>query len=280
MEKRYLYDKNQTHYQLVKSIPGNTLPNWLFIPGGPGIDAQYFVSFISHLQMSGNYWLVDFPNNGSNICQPQADDTIFESWRDCLLHSTQLFEKPIIIGHSFGGMLPLFIPALEALLSGLILIGAAPTLWMQASEEKIKTANLAIAQKARDVFITTPNEQTFKKTIIENAHLYFADETLEEGKRLFQDTPFNYEAVLWWVNKVSAPHGYEITWVPKKTPTLLLSGEQDFIVPFSLFKADTRFQKHNIGIKEIQNAGHFPWMEQMSICCQAIEEWYQIVISK
>jgi len=62
----YFYDGNSVRYQLVKTNPGHIVYNWLFVPGGPGVDSNYFLTLIEELDVPGNFWLIDLPANGSN----------------------------------------------------------------------------------------------------------------------------------------------------------------------------------------------------------------------
>lgn len=63
---KYLYDENYTRYQLVKSQPGKVVFNWLFLPGGPGVDSSCFLDLIKGTHVPGNFWLVDLIFNGNN----------------------------------------------------------------------------------------------------------------------------------------------------------------------------------------------------------------------
>jgi pimeloyl-ACP methyl ester carboxylesterase len=50
-------------------------------------------------------------------------------------------------------------------------------------------------------------------------------------------------------------------WAPQKIPTLIMAGEKDQITPLKLFEKEKQFCRNNIHFKSIQNAGHFPWIE-------------------
>jgi len=97
------WDARGTRYTLAQDHEGAY--NWLFIPGGPGADASYFLPFIQQLHLPGKTWLIDFPGNGDNTKDQAA--TSFDDWSDCLLEVVQKFKNPICVGHSFGGMLAL-----------------------------------------------------------------------------------------------------------------------------------------------------------------------------
>lgn len=53
-----------------------------------------------------------------------------------------------------------------------------------------------------------------------------------------------------------------LSWVAKKfcAPRVL----QLHATPFSLFEKDPRFVRKNIKMEKILEAGHFPWLEQIS----------------
>src|ERR1700730_10259035 len=117
---KYFYDNYNVRYQLVKSNAG-LIFNWLFVPGGPGADSSYFLSLINNLDMPGNYWLIDFPANGSNIKNDTKADYDFDLWDECLISAVKKFQNPIYVGHSFGGMFPLLFSELEDLLRGFVI---------------------------------------------------------------------------------------------------------------------------------------------------------------
>ena len=115
---------NHTRQRLVKSNPGMPMANWLFIPGGPGADSMYFLDLIEQLEMPGKYWLIDFPANGDNLSEAMPAEYDFDSWSECLLATVDKFEQAVLVGHSFGGMLPLLFPQLEDMLVGFVMLNA------------------------------------------------------------------------------------------------------------------------------------------------------------
>ena len=72
------WDEHSIRYQLIQSIgSGGRFYNWLFFPGGPGADSSYLFDLVKELRLPGNTWLIDLPNNGSNII---SDDYNFDQW--------------------------------------------------------------------------------------------------------------------------------------------------------------------------------------------------------
>lgn len=261
---KYLYDENFVRYQLVKTNPGDIINNWLFVPGGPGVDSNYYLTLIENLDIPGNFWLIDLPANGSNVSDHIQMDYNFETWGNCLLTAIQKFQNPIFVGHSFSGMFPLLFPQLEELLKGLIIFNAAPSLWYEEAAKCAKDNNLPLLAEPLTEFDKNPNPQTFKTLLLACAPYYFPENSLEIGKKLLEQMPINYLATVWWIKKVHEIN-YTAEWIPQSVPTLILGASHDFITPYSIFENDKRFDRKNITMKKIQNAGHFPWIEQMDI---------------
>lgn len=259
--ENYMYDSNFVRYKLVKSNSGNALFNWLFIPGGPGGDSSYFLSLIKLLDVPGNFWLIDMPGNGSNISGNTPADFNFDSWDEHLISTIQKFENPIIVGHSFGGMFPLLFPNLENLLKGFVILNSAPSLWLEEAAKCAGQKNIPLLAEPMADFEQNPNQETFKKALLACAPYYFSANNLEKGTELLSQLPFNYFAAVWWLKRASSTN-FTAQWVPESVPTLIIGASDDCITPITLFERDTRFSRKNIKLTKIQDAGHFPWLEQ------------------
>src|SRR5580700_272814 len=99
------FDENFTKYTLVKSKPGKIAYNWLFLPGGPGIDSDYLLPLINEIEVEGNCWVIDFLLNGSNLPDNTRldPDKICRRWGDYFLAIINKFDNPVLVGHSFAG---------------------------------------------------------------------------------------------------------------------------------------------------------------------------------
>ena len=94
----YLYDSNHTRYELYQSNGGDPY-NWVFLPGGPGVDSSYFRSLVDILDLPGNVWLVDFPENGDNV-NGTSEEYDFDKWLDIFvpyLEASRVFGDKRII---------------------------------------------------------------------------------------------------------------------------------------------------------------------------------------
>lgn len=83
--------------------------------------------------------------------------------------------------------------------------------------------------------------------------------------------PFQYRPAVW--GQVKALEGkLSAKWIPQQVPTLIIGAKYDCICPFSLFKNDERFDRQNIRLLFIENAGHCPWIEDPLAVRKAFEE--------
>ncbi len=263
----YFYDENQVRYSLI-STRGDQPINWLLFPGGPGADSSYLTSLTDLLQLSGNTWLIDLPGNGSHNIQKDG----FDGWLKIFIPTVQRFQNPVLIGHSFGGSLAMMYPELEQILSGLILLSAPPCLWLHAAVKFAETHNLPDLSNKMQEFTTNPNQETFNKALGACMPYYFHNSHLEQGRKLLESVPFAFEPAVWWQHK-AVEISFNASWIPKTVKTLIIGGEYDAMVPFSLFENDKRFESENIKKVLIKNAGHLPWVEQPELVAKLIKNF-------
>lgn len=253
----YLYDANHVRYELYYNGEGKNC-NWLFFPGGPGADSCYLRSLIDELKLPGNAWLIDLPGNGSNLNGSYSDS--FDRWFELFPKIIKKFNNPIVVGHSFGGMLPLLYPELETSLTACVILNSAPKFWLEEAVAYSKQFNLPDLTNDMQAFIQTPNQDTFNAALNACMPYYFPKNTLEKGRQLLSQVPFQYRPAVW--GQIKALEGkLSAKWVPQRVPTLIIGAKYDCICPFLLFKNDERFNRQNIRLLFIENAGHCPWVE-------------------
>lgn len=263
----YFYDDSGIRYTLASTSGGKSL-NWLFIPGGPGADSSYFLSLIELYQFPGNVWLIDFPGNGSHTIWKDG----FDKWLSIFVPMVKRFTNPIIVGHSFGGMIPLLYTELENILHGLVILNSSPCLWLEEAVKIAKIRNLPDLSDDMRIFTEKPNQDTFKRALSACAPYYFSPELLDQGLELLEKISFAFEPAVWWQRK-AVEISYNAVWIPKQVKTVIVGAEYDAIVPFNLFESDERFSRDNIKKILIKNAGHFPWIEKPEEVVEIIKEF-------
>ncbi|MBM3183815.1 MAG: alpha/beta hydrolase [Chlamydiae bacterium] len=270
--KNYFYDSNQVRYQLYQTNEGKPY-NWLFLPGGPGLDSSYLQSLVDELELPGNVWLADFPGNGSNV---QADFSgNFDQWFEFFPGIINQFDNPVLVGHSFGGMFPLLFPALESKLKGFVLLNSTPVLWLEEAVNYSKEFDVPDLSKEIQEFTLNPNQDTFEAALDACMPYYFPKKTLEKGRRWLSQVPFSWQPAVWWQKK-AIELNFSAKWIPEKVPTLIIGSKYDCMCPFSLFEKDKRFDRPNIKLLFIENAGHMSWIENPA----AVRDAFKVLTSR
>lgn len=267
----YFYDENNIRCNLLQTN-GRKSINWLFIPGGPGVDSRYFKNLIQLLKLPGNVWLIDLPGNGDHLKNVDPDYN-YDHWFDIFKELVMRFDNPVVIGHSFGAMLVMLTPELESKLLGFISLNSAPALWLEDAAKMAKEAKLPDLTPAMTQFTLNPNQSSFEKALEACLPYYFpTEDSMIKGRKMLNGLPFRYQPAVWFQRK-AIEINYNAKWVPNFIPTLILNSEKDYICPYTLFKKDKRFQRPNIKSIIFENAGHMPWLEKPAEVIKVFEEF-------
>lgn len=265
----YFYNQDQVRFELYQTNEGQG-ENWLFFPGGPGADSSYLRSLVDVLELPGNVWLIDFPGNGSNTSASYTDN--FDAWFELFPQIVKQFDRPIIVGHSFGGMLPLLHPEFEDSIRGCVILNSTPVLWAEEALAYSKQFDLPDFSHEMQAFVQNPNQETFDAALNACMPYYFSSESLEKGRALLAPVPFQFRPAVW--GQIKAIEGKLLAkWIPQKVPTLIIGGKYDCMCPFTLFKNDQRFHRDNIELLFIEDAGHCPWVENPTAVKEAFERF-------
>jgi pimeloyl-ACP methyl ester carboxylesterase len=169
-------------------------------------------------------------------------------------------------------MYALSTPELEELLDGLVLLDSAPNAdWQSSFADLMKKPPIPELQALHAEYRKTPSNETLKKMTIASAPYLFTEEGLKKGIELLETLPYNHQSCLW--SEEHFDQTYQAKWIPKRIPTLILSGEQDHITPIKLFVEAEQFHRGNIRIKSIKNSGHYPWIENPDDVAAAFKEF-------
>lgn len=264
---QYHWDKNNSRLNIVKQSKTAKF-NWFFIPGGAGLDARYLYPLIQAIDYPGICWTVDFPGNGDNITNDKYE---FINWKNYLVDIITSYKNPIIVGHSFGGMLTLMEPKLESYLKGLILINSSPKDWSSLRNKIIKDLALPTINRLYQDFRRTNSKSLYQKFIKCCLPHLFCKEKYNLGYEMLLTVPYNFDAYDWWMK--IGPQIYDAQWVPKSLATLILCGEKDYVTPPQLFTEDKRFHRHNVKIVVLPNASHFCWFDSMKLIKEYISNY-------
>lgn len=221
----------------------------------------------------GTVWHLDLPGDGSNITLHEGS---FSQWSNALIEAVEALENVILVAHSTGGMYALAESRLENLLMGLVLMDSAPDAsWQSMFMKYVKQHPIANVEELQKIYRENPNNDVLKNLIVASAPYLFTTAGLKKGIELLETLPFNYKSYEW-----SAKHFdsiYKAKWIPKIIPTLIIAGDSDHITPLSLFTESKYFQHDAILVREIKNAGHYPWVENPDQVIETFHEYCRML---
>lgn len=242
--------------------------NWLFLPGGPGMGAEYMMNFVGKLNLPGNLFVGDFPGDGSNR---DSRDISHDYWKSGLLEVLKQLEPCILVTHSFSGMFTLTIPEIEKLVLGLVLISSTPDhRWMMELGKAQKTYNLPDISYAASQFYGAPTDERLRLLFDATVPYLFATHEIEAGQEILGMSPYNARTKL-WADQNFHPF-YKCNWVPNTLPTIIIGSDEDRLLPVKFFKDQKEWSKENITIIQLENTGHFPWLSHFDIINESLSK--------
>jgi len=247
--------------------------NWLLLPGGPGIGSESLHELADILDVPGSIWMVDLPGDGSNTSfpvplqqswdgvsfPPSASHDPYAQWPQVLLEAATSLPNAVYVGHSTGGMYLLSVPELEQHIAGLVLISSAPDAsWHPHYVQMTKRHPLPEVDLAAKRYESEPTNDNLRDLAVASTPWNFTPKGIAMGQDLLSRMPYNQDATVW--SDQAFDHIYQAKWWPKTLPTLILSGAEDRIVLQTLWNRP-EFKQQNVIHQWIEDAGHFPWLE-------------------
>jgi pimeloyl-ACP methyl ester carboxylesterase len=274
MASKEIFTKSHSRLRLIKNNLRSDL-NWLFLPGGPGLGSESLHPLTTILELPGAMWSLDLPGDGSNHTQDDANS--FSHWSHALVEAIDMFEKSVLVAHSTGGMYALATPELEKKLSGLVLMDSAPDAsWKNFFGEVLAAHPIPEMLELHQQYVNNPSNEILKELTLASIPYLFTKQGLNKDISFLKTLPYNYKTCNW-----SAEHfdqTYIAKWIPRHLPTLIFSGEYDYVT-FDLFSNAKQFHCKNIIIKKIHNAAHFPWIENPEGVVQVFDEFARNLIN-
>lgn len=257
------------HTVKVSNIIHREGPNWILIPGGPGMGPEYLSELFGRLDLKGSIWTFDILHAGH---ESLSDVEIAEGWKHSLLEAAKTLKPALIFGHSFGGMLALATKGLEKHIAGLILADSDPVDWLKdGSNSPIPRPEMAAwGKKLSDA----PSDSLYRDFFSAIAPYYFSKDGLRAGRDLIERNSYSYRT--FQVGNNGFFPSYETAIDLRPIPVFCLSGEHDLITPLAVYQRSEKFkEKKDARYSSIPGGGHFPWVEnfqEVSGVLQRIEK--------
>jgi proline iminopeptidase len=245
----------------------------LVMHGGLGVDHTYLHPWLDPL--GDRFRLVYYDHRGNGRSGRPALSTLtfaqFAADADALRAYLGI-DKIAILGHSFGGIVALeYALQYPHRLSRLILVGTAPAFdyggEIVANIQRTRPDPEVLAAWGQPPVDAADQERQLKAT----APLYFVRYDPAQVDRLFAHTVFSAAASKRGSDLVQ---GYSI--VPRlreiETPTLVLTGRDDFIAPPSQAERLGRGLP-NARVVIFEHSGHYPYVEEPDAFFATIRSW-------
>lgn len=251
----------------------------LLMHGGLGLDHTYFRPWLEDLAQSG-YELILYDHRGNGRSARPADfgKLDHDAWSD---DAAQLIRdlglgKPVVLGHSYGSFLAQsFALKYPDRLSALILSNAAPALdyipVIQANAARkalpgqMPAVIKALTQPAKD-------DAEMRATWNSIVSLYFHTYDLKVG--LAMDQAMRYSADGYNAgNRCLATFNTTARLGEIKVPTLLLSGDDDWITPVKEGGERLRAGIPGAVLEVFKQSGHFPFIEERARFVKLVGEF-------
>lgn len=250
----------------------------LLLHGGPGLDHQEFVPWLSPLASSARLFYLDYRGNGRSERIPPEQFTTAAIVEDVeALRRALRLEQITVLGHSFGGFVALsYALAHPAAVSRLIISCSAPSYDIGAEVEAQLAAfdSPAVAEAfARENEMQS--DEDMRAIILDELPFYFASYP-EAIKRAAEDWAkrTRYSAALssWWsVNQMplydARPRLGEL-----RMPTLILAGRHDRVCSLNQ-AAIMREGIPGSRLEVFEQSGHMPQMEEPNRYIQVVRDF-------
>ena len=239
----------------------------MFVPGGPGLGSESVAGLVDVVAPPGTSWLVDLPGDGSN-----RDGTDpYARWPDVLREAATALDDVIMVGHSTGGMFILATRGIDSHLRALALISSAPHAgWRARFADYARAHPLPAVADAARRYDENPSDESLRALTLAAAPWNFTASGLRAGVDVMKSLPYNSAAVQWADGNFDET--YRAAWAPS-VPTLIAAGEDDHVVDQSLWLDAPGFDGPNVTRRTIENAAHFPWIDNPDGTHAAFADW-------
>lgn len=257
------------HTVKVSNIIPRNGPNWILIPGGPGMGPEYLSELFGRLDLKGSIWTFDILHADRESLP--GEQTV-HGWKRSLLEAAETLKPALVFGHSFGGMLALSTGELEKHIAGLVLADSDPVDWLKdcADSPIPKSETAAWGKKLNDA----PSDSLYKDYFSAIAPYYFSKDCLRAGRELIERNSYSYRT--FQIGNDNFFSNYEMAMDLRLIPVFCLAGEHDIITPMKIYRRSAQFNgKNDVRYFSIPGGGHFPWVEnfqEVSDVLQRIEK--------
>jgi proline iminopeptidase len=240
-------------------------PTLVALHGGPGFDHTYFKPWLSPLIDTAQIIYLDQRGQGRSGRPPMETCSPEQMADDAAAFCRALgIERPVVLGHSYGGFVALHLAVRHpGLAERLILVDTAAG--VSDMGDAMGTLEQRYGPEAR-----AAGERTFSGDFSEEAMADFArlvlpaylhnQALLPAMGEVMARTIFNAEVSTHFFSRLAGSYDLRARLPEIKTPTLVIVGDDDFLLPPSASRAIAAGIP-GADLLVIDGAGHFPFIE-------------------
>lgn len=240
----------------------NPIGTLLLVHGGPGFDDSYFYPYLDSLSRRVNV-----------VSYTQKREASLSELCNELNSRINEYSASYVLGHSWGGMLLLETLSRfsELKLEGLILVSTP----IDKSCHDPKYDQSKSWNKRTVKSTANSKDEAFKNSCLESLELFFSPDYINEGESVFNKIAYSEKSFSHFfpdyiLNFDLSPVLSRVT-----IPVLNIYGSEDLRIHRDHTSKMELLNKH-IKNFEIRRAGHFPFVEQNKIFCEAVEKFIGI----
>ncbi len=252
----------------------------MMMHGGPGLDHTYFLPWCDALGSQMELIYYDHRMNGRSERPESPTDISHDTWIDDAnaLRAQLGHDRIILFGHSYGGGLALeYALKYGDHLAGLVLCCTAPAFdYLDVILENAQARGTEEQLRALEAVLsgTLEEDAEWRKKWMTYLPLYFKKYDPAVGAAMDKQTVYS----------VAAQNNANLNCLPSfnvldrlsaiTTPTLIISGREDWITPPAQTGARLQDGLPNSEWVVFEESGHFPFIEETGPFVQTISDWF------
>lgn len=248
----------------------NNTKNIVFVPGGPGLGP---ISFIPVTEFINGVNIYHYYPSGTDEQENGNQDFSYATQLKELKDEIKKIENPIIIGHSFGGVIATnLVIQSPSMVHSLICIAApfSPKVFEAASDIYSKFQNQE-SNLLNERFKNDPTNENYKDWFSFYGDLYFTKANVDSGKKMIREDSVCAKSYLAARSESATKESLLVEIRKVQKNKLFILGSEDKLLPSAILIKDA--EAGNFKTNTIENAGHFVHFDQPQKVADVISEF-------
>lgn len=255
----------------------NSTKNIVFVPGGPGLGPISFNQITEFLDTVNVYYY--YPSGTDGQRNNDLDFSYATQLKE-LKEEIEKIENPIIVGHSFGGIISTdLVVQFPSLVQSLICI-AAPF-----SKSVFDAASVGFNQIQNpesiiinEKFKNDPTDENYNEWFSFYGDLYFTNSNVNSGKKMILDDSACAKSYLAARSESATKESLLAKIKNVKLNKLFILGLEDKLLPFNILTKDA--EAGDFKTVTVEDAGHFVHFDQPKKVAEVIEQFIKEIGEK